>query len=110
MAEWPQMITDPPALTTEQIKISVLGAGSLGKEHVRIYSELAAANLVQFIGIYDVSLERSRKLADKYRVRAFQSLTDAAQASDAVSVVTPTTTHFELAKLLLQQGKHLLVE
>ena len=37
-------------------------------------------------------------------------MAEAAAASDAVSIVTPTTTHFELARTLLQQGKHVLVE
>ena len=43
-------------------------------------------------------------------MRAFGSVAEAAAASDAVSIVTPTTTHFELAKTLLQQGRHVLVE
>jgi predicted dehydrogenase len=43
-------------------------------------------------------------------VRAFGSLEQAAAASDALSIVTPTTTHFDIAKVLLEQGKHVLVE
>jgi predicted dehydrogenase len=90
--------------------VSVLGTGSLGKEHVRIYSELAKAGNVEFAGLYDTIAETAQRLAQKYRVRAFGSLAEAAAASDAVSIVTPTTTHFDLAKVLLQQGKHVLVE
>jgi predicted dehydrogenase len=88
----------------------VLGTGSLGKEHARIYAGLAAAGRVEFAGVYDVVAETARKIADKHRVRAFRSLTEAAAASDALSIVTPTTTHHQLARTLLQQGKHLLVE
>jgi predicted dehydrogenase len=95
---------------TDRVRVSVLGAGSLGKEHVRIYGDLAAAGLVEFVGIYDVVTETARKFAEKYRVRAFGSVAEAAQASDALNIVTPTSTHFELAKQLLQQRKHLLVE
>lgn len=93
-----------------QVKVSVFGAGSLGKEHARIYAELAAAKAVDFVGIYDIAEGTARKLAQKFQVRAFGSPSEAAQASDAVSVVTPTTTHFELARMLLEQGKHVLVE
>lgn len=93
-----------------QIKVSVLGAGSLGKEHVRIYADLAAAGQVEFVGIYDTVAETAQRFAQKYRVRAFASVAEAAAASDAVSIVTPTTTHFDLAKALLQQGRHVLVE
>src|SRR5207237_660932 len=47
---------------------------------------------------------------EKHGVKSFASVADAAAASDALSIVTPTTTHFNLAKTLLAQGKHLLVE
>jgi predicted dehydrogenase len=106
-----------PAMSAEDglqgagnVKVSVLGAGSLGKEHVRIYAELAAAGHVEFVGVYDTSAEIAQRFAQKYRVRAFSSVAEAAAASDAVSIVTPTTTHFELARILLQQGRHVLVE
>jgi predicted dehydrogenase len=54
--------------------------------------------------------ETARKLAEKYRVRAFASASEAAATAEAFSIVTPTSTHFDLAKMLLQQGKHVLVE
>ena len=92
------------------IRVAVIGTGSLGKEHVRIYAELAKAGRVELAGIYDASGETAQKIAAKHGAKAFGSVAEAASASDALSVVTPTTTHFELAKTLLQQGKHLLVE
>ena len=96
--------------SNSKIKVSVLGAGSLGKEHARIYAGLATAGWVEFAGVYDVTTETARRIADRFKVRAFASVAQAAAASDALSIVTPTTTHYELAKTLLQQGKHLLVE
>jgi predicted dehydrogenase len=87
-----------------------LGVGSLGKEHARIYSGLAASGQVDFTGIYDVSSETAQKIAARHNVRVFNSLAEIAAASDALNIATPTTTHFELAKALLQQGKHVLVE
>jgi predicted dehydrogenase len=95
---------------TDKIRVSVLGTGSLGKEHVRIYSELAASGLIEFAGLYDVAQETALKIAAKYRGRVFGSEAETIDASDAVSIVTPTTTHFELARRLLEQGKHVLVE
>lgn len=92
------------------LKVAVLGTGSLGKEHARIYAELAAAGLVEFAGVYDVVPERARKVAEAHGTRALASVREAAAASDALSVVTPTTTHFELARELLAAGRHLLVE
>lgn len=92
------------------LKVAVLGTGSLGKEHARIYADLAANHKVQFVGVYDVSSEAARKIAEKYSVKAFSTIEEAAAASDALSIVTPTVTHFDIAKPLLQQGKHVLVE
>ena len=93
-----------------KVKVAVLGTGSLGQNHVRIYAELAAAGQVELAGIYDSSAETARKIAAKHNARIFNSVAEAAAAADALNIVTPTTTHFELAKLLLQQGKHVLVE
>jgi predicted dehydrogenase len=93
-----------------KIKVAVLGTGSLGKEHARIYAELATAGQVEFVGLYDVAAESARKVGDKYNVRSFGSTAEAMAASDALSIVTPTTTHFDLAKIILGQGKHVLVE
>jgi predicted dehydrogenase len=93
-----------------KVKVAVLGTGSLGQNHVRIYSELADTGLVELTGIFDTSADTARKIAAKYGTRVFSSIAELAAASDAVNIVTPTTTHFELAKSLLQQGKHVLVE
>jgi predicted dehydrogenase len=104
------MISQASPPPGEKLKISVLGTGSLGKEHARIYSELAAAGKIAFAGVFDAAPEVARKIADKYKVKAFESVADAVEASDAVSIVTPTSTHYELAKTLLLQQKHVLVE
>jgi predicted dehydrogenase len=98
------------ASSTRKLRVAVLGTGSLGKEHVRIYAGLAAAGLVDFAGVYDLANEVGRRIAQKYHVTAFNSVAEAAAASDALNIVTPTSTHFELAQALLVQGKHVLVE
>ena len=93
-----------------KVKVAVLGTGSLGQNHVRIYAELAAAGQLELAGIYDVNADTARKIAARHNARVFNSITEAAAASDALNIVTPTTTHFEIAKQLLLQGKHVLVE
>ena len=92
------------------VRVAVLGVGSLGKEHARIYAGLAEAGQVELTGVFDTSADTARKIAAKHGTRVFASIAELAAASDAVNIVTPTPTHFELAKLLLQQGKHVLVE
>ncbi len=63
-----------------KVKVAVLGTGSLGKEHVRIYSELAAAGLVEFAGIFDTNDDTARRIAAKYKARIFKSVAEAAAA------------------------------
>lgn len=93
-----------------KVRVAVLGTGSLGKEHVRIYAQLVAARQVDLVGIYDTNSEIVRHIAAKHHTHALGSIEEIAEDADAVSIVTPTTTHFELAKKFLQQGKHVLVE
>ena len=93
-----------------KVKVAVLGTGSLGQHHARIYAELAAAGQVELTGIYDAHAETARKIAEKHKLRVFSSIAEAAAASDALNIVTPTITHFEIARQLLAQGKHVLVE
>jgi predicted dehydrogenase len=94
----------------KKIRAGVIGTGSLGKEHARLYAELAAGGLIEFAGVYDVSPEAARRIAEKHKVRAFESLPELLMACDALSLVTPTTTHHALGKEVLLKGKHLLVE
>lgn len=88
----------------------VFGVGSLGKEHARIYADLAAQGQIEFVGVHDLSSAQAARIAEKYRARVFASPEEAIAAADAFSVVTPTHTHFDLAKRILSAGKHALVE
>jgi predicted dehydrogenase len=93
-----------------KVKVAVLGTGSLGQHHARIYSELQAAGQVELTGIFDANAETARKIAEKHKLKVFASIAEAAAASDALNIATPTSTHFEIARGLLAQGKHILLE
>ena len=93
-----------------KLRVAVLGTGSLGKEHARVYAQMALDGLVDLAGVCDVQADSARRVAEKCRTRALGSIEELAEACDAVSVVTPTSTHYSLAKTLLEQGKHVLVE
>ncbi len=93
-----------------KLKVAVLGVGSLGKEHARIYAEMAAAGQIEFAGLHDLSPQQAAKISQKCRAPVFASVDEAIAGADALSVVTPTHTHFELARRVLGAGKHALVE
>jgi predicted dehydrogenase len=104
------MSVDQKSPSPSKLRVAVIGTGSLGKEHVRIYADLSAAGRIQFTGVCDASAETARKFAAKYQVQAFASPVEAMRHCDAVSIVTPTVTHHQLARAFLEQGKHVLVE
>ena len=91
------------------IKVAVLGVGSLGQNHARIYKDLHQKGEIELIGVFDTNHEQAKSIAAKYGTIALNSLEEAASAN-ALSIVTPTITHHQLAKSLLEKGKHLLIE
>ena len=97
-------------MTKNKVRVAVLGVGSLGKEHARLYADLASAGQIEFTGIYDANADTARKIAAKHNLRVFSSIAEATTSADAFNIVTPTITHFEIAKPLLAQGKHVLLE
>ena len=91
----------------KKLRIGVVGVGHIGSNHARIYSELPNAQLV---GILDIDPARADEIGGKYKAKAVASLNEFAGMIDAASVATPTSAHFSIARDLLAQGKHLLIE
>lgn len=90
----------------KKLRVGVVGVGYLGKIHTRIYNELPEAELV---GICDSNPESKIK-ADEYGVAFFSNHRDLIGKVDAVSIVTPTFTHYAVAKDFLNAGIHTLIE
>jgi predicted dehydrogenase len=91
----------------KKLRIGVVGVGHIGSNHARIYSELPKAQLV---AILDIDPARADEIGGKYKAKAVASLNEFAGMIDAASVATPTSAHFSIARDLLAQGKHLLIE
>ncbi|MBD3401722.1 gfo/Idh/MocA family oxidoreductase [candidate division GN15 bacterium] len=89
------------------IRTAVVGVGSLGRHHLRWLSRLPNSTLV---GLHDIDTQKARQYADEYGVTAFAKLEDLAGQVDAVSVVVPTTAHFEVGSFLINNGIHCLIE
>ena len=90
------------------LRVGVLGVGHIGKSHARVYSELG--DLAQLAAVYDADADNAREVAARLGTRVAHSLEEFAGLVDAATIATPTPTHFELARKLLVEGKHLLVE
>lgn len=94
-------------MSIRKVKVGVVGVGSLGKAHARIYSELPEAELV---GIFDVDAGRAEAMAKEYGTEAYADMDALAARVEAVSVVVPTDRHHEVGLRLLDRGVHLLIE
>lgn len=89
------------------IRVGVIGVGYLGQHHARIYSEIEEAELV---GVADVQREKAETIAGKYHCKAMNDYRDMLNEVDALSIVTPTTTHYPIALDCLKSGKDILIE
>ena len=92
---------------SKTIKVGVVGVGSLGQWHARVYSELPGAELV---GVYDINTRRAQDIADKYKTRVFTDFNELAAQVEAASIVVPTDKHHEVAMQMITRGVNLLVE
>jgi predicted dehydrogenase len=95
---------------SDPLKVAVLGVGSLGQHHAKHYAGLAAEGVVDFVGLFDADPARAKTIAAQYDVPVLASVDAALAAAEAVNVVTPTVTHFDLSSQLLRAGRHVLVE
>jgi predicted dehydrogenase len=89
------------------LKIGVLGAGHLGKIHIKLLKELGEFELV---GFYDTSPEVSREVSSQFQLRAFSSYDEMMEFTDAIDVVTPTVHHYESASRAIKRSKHVFIE
>lgn len=92
---------------SESIRVGVVGVGSLGEHHARLYASIPGARLK---AVYDTNPERAAAIAQMYGTRAAATLDELIDAVDAASVVVPTDLHRDVAGRMLDRGIHLLVE
>ncbi len=89
------------------LKIGVIGAGHLGKIHIRLLKEIATANLV---GFFDHQQETAEKVSKELGIKYFDTPEALIEDCDAIDIVTPTVSHFELASLAISKNKHVFIE
>jgi len=89
------------------IKIGVLGAGHLGKIHIRLLKEIEKYELV---GFYDPNAENAELVAKEFGVTYFKSMDALLDEVDAIDIVTPTITHYDCASRAIKKSKHVFIE
>ena len=89
------------------LKAGVLGAGHLGKIHLRLLNQSPKFELV---GFYDADETNANKVSKELGYHNFKSVEDLIDAVDVVDIVTPTLSHYECAKQAIAKGKHIFIE
>jgi len=89
------------------LKIGVLGAGHLGKIHLRLLQE---SKKYELIGFFDADLINGKKVAAEFGYAYFDNMNELIAAVDVVDIVTPTLSHYECAKKAMESGKHIFIE
>lgn len=89
------------------LKVGVLGAGHLGKIHLRLLKESTKYELV---GFYDENPEYASKIAAEFGYQRFDTIAKLIHAVDVIDIVTPTLSHYKCAKVAIKSGKHVFIE
>jgi predicted dehydrogenase len=89
------------------LKVGVLGAGHLGKIHLRLLQE---SQKYELMGFYDADSINGNAVAAEFGYTYFDTINELIAAVDVVDIVTPTLSHFECAKKAMENGKHIFIE
>jgi predicted dehydrogenase len=89
------------------MRIALLGAGHLGKVHLKC---ILGSGCWEFVGFYEPDDRNAATAAAQFGVKRFTSLDKLLETVDAVDIVTPTPTHYGLARKALRAGKHVFIE
>jgi predicted dehydrogenase len=89
------------------LKAGVLGAGHLGKIHLRLLNQ---SHKYELIGFYDADPKNAKKITEEFGYKYFDTIDALIDAVDVVDIVTPTLSHYECAKKAIAKGKHIFIE
>jgi len=89
------------------IKAGVLGAGHLGKIHLRLLNQ---SDKYELVGFYDADLENGKKVETEFGYKYFDKIENLINNVDMVDIVTPTMSHYDCAKKAIEKGKHIFIE
>ena len=89
------------------LKVGVLGAGHLGRIHLKL---LQQSEKYELVGFYDPDIANGQRVAEEFKYRYFDQLDALMDAVDVVDIVTPTLSHYNCAIKAITKGKHIFIE
>ena len=90
-----------------KLKVGVLGAGHLGKIHLKLLNQSEKYDLV---GFFDPDEAHGEKVQNEFRYKYFSSIEELIDSVDVVDIVTPTLSHYTCAIKAITKGKHVFIE
>jgi predicted dehydrogenase len=89
------------------LKIGVIGAGHLGKIHIKCIKNCSSYDLV---GFYDADPTNAKQVEESLSVKAYETIDQLLNEVDVIDIVTPTLYHFDIASKAIALGKHVFIE
>ena len=89
------------------IKIGIIGVGHLGKIHISCLQQIEE---IELVGFYDTNPTTIKEVVDKYHIPYYDTYQSLIAACDAIDIVTPTISHYQLAMQAMNLGKHVFLE
>lgn len=101
-----QTVSEFPFVIIMQ-NVGVIGIGSMGQNHVRVYSEIA-----NLIGVSDSDSEQAKKIGERFNIKYYTDYNELLEMDElqAISIATPTETHYDVGLAAINAGKHVLIE
>ena len=91
----------------KKVKIGVIGAGHLGKHHIK---HLSNHSLVELVGFFDIDKENAASVSQTFNIKNFDNEDDLIDLVEAISIITPTETHYNIAVKCLKKKKDVFIE
>ena len=114
LAIWTRTISDSIfsiyltfAQNFKMLSIGVLGAGHLGKIHLKLLKEIPAYHIV---GFYDPDINTALAVEAEFGIPSYKSLDELIKTADVVDIVTPTVSHYDCTLKALRLSKHVFIE
>lgn len=89
------------------LKVGVIGVGHLGRIHLQQWLTIPG---IQFVGFHDPDSKRAQQISEEFSVKSFSDLDELINECQALDIVTPTLSHFDIASKCILKSKHIFIE
>lgn len=89
------------------LKAGLVGAGHLGKIHLKLLNQ---SEKYELVGFHDKDVENGKKLETEFGYKFYENLDELLHQIEVLDIVTPTLYHYDYAKIAIEKGLHFFIE